>query len=97
MLVGSNDRGVDEQVFHVSITPQGNGHAFPDTGFTPAGKANIRSMPMPEFSGEIAPRTASSHDPENRLDEAPVVLGCDTPITELARQKLLNPLPLVIS
>jgi len=73
MLVGTNDGGIDEQLFHVGIATQHVGHALPDAAVTPTGEANICAMPVAQFARQISPRTACAQNPENRLDEETVV------------------------
>jgi hypothetical protein len=53
-------------------------------------------MPMPELGWQVAPWTARSHNPEDRLHKPPIVLGRDTPVTCLARQELIDAFPLVV-
>ena len=97
MMVGTYDRGVNEQMLHVGIAPQGRGHTRPNAFLAPTGEAYECSMPMPEFGREITPRATGTHDPENSLDETPIVFGRAARIACLAWQNFFNALPLVIA
>ena len=92
MLVGAHNRRVDEQVLHVGIAPQGRGYTFPNAFLAPTGETDEGSMPVAEFGGQVAPWAICPHDPKNRLNEAPIVLGCAARITRLAGQMLFNTL-----
>lgn len=94
--MGANDRGIDEQMLHVGLAAQGMGHAFPDPAVAPAREPHIRPVPVPKLHRKITPWAAGAHDPEHRLDEAPVVLGRAARVAGLARQKVFNALPLVV-
>lgn len=97
MLVGANNGGVDEQMFHIGVAAQGIGHALPDTGFAPVREPHIRTMPVSQFCRQIAPRAAGAHAPQYGLDEPPVVFGRAAGIAGLARQQVFNAFPLVIA
>ena len=97
MLMGAHNGGIEKQLLQVGVAAQALGHALPDTVLTPAGEAHIRPVPMPEFLGQVAPWAAGTHDPQDGLDEAPIVPCSAARIAHLARQQLFNPLPLVIT
>ena len=95
--MGTHDGRVNEELLHVSVATHGLGNALKYTLLAPTGESDIRPMPMPELGRQVAPWAARSHDPEDRLDKPPIVLGRDTTITGLARQELLNAFPLVVT
>jgi len=97
MLVGSDNGGVDKQLFKVSVSRKFAGHAFPDARVTPSREAHVCAVPIAKFSGKIPSRNPRTHDPKYRLDEKSIVLGRTARISCFARQQVLNTVPLVIS
>jgi hypothetical protein len=95
--MGSHDRGINEQVFHIRVALHRRGNPFEYPLLAPTGESYIRPMPMPEFSRQVAPRTPRTHDPEDSFEEAPIVPRRDAPIAGLAWQQFFNAFPLVIS
>ena len=97
MLMGTNNSGIDEQLFHVGIATQFIGHALPDAAVTPTGKANVGAVPVAELTRQIPPGAAGTQHPKNRFDEEAVIFGSAARITGLAWQEVFNTRPLVIS
>jgi len=95
--MGTDNRGIDEQVLQIGITAQGISHPLPDTAFAPAREAHIGSVPMTVLGRQVPPGASGTHDPENGLDELTIVLGRATRILDLARQVIFNAFPLIIS
>jgi len=97
MLMGTDNRRIDEQVLPIGITAQGISHPLPDTAFAPAREAYIGSVPMTVPGRQVPPWPSAAHDPENRLDKPTINLGRTIWILDLARQEIFNAFPLIIS
>jgi hypothetical protein len=97
MLVGANDGRVDEDLAKASFSAERGEHPMPHARARPAREALVRTVPQAELSWQIAPRAARTRNPENRLDEQPVIRSTAAAVTDLARQQSFDLLPLVIS
>ena len=75
MLMESDMGGVNHEPFHVGFVDARIQQPLPDARVAPADEAALRVAPAAVFRRQIAPRRASSHNPENCVDEFPVVLG----------------------
>jgi len=73
MLMGADDRGVDDQIFEVGILRHRQEDASPHAFPAPAAEAAKDAVPVAEDVRQIAPRRASAHDPQHRFTEHPVV------------------------
>lgn len=60
VLVGADNRGVDEQFFKVGIVLERPGNTMPNTVLFPAGKTDIYRMPVAQFFRQVAPRARQS-------------------------------------
>ena len=88
MLVGTNDGGIDEQLFHIGIATQHVSHALPDAAVAPAGKANVRAVPVAAIRAAglaMGCRCAESREPLRQRhgcplpcsrDRRPCLAGC---------------------
>lgn len=96
MLVGSNDGGVDEDLAKSALSRQRGEDSMPDAGARLARKALVRAIPRAELWWQVTPGTACASNPQHRLDEHAVVFPAAPGIANLARQKVLDSLPLCI-
>src|SRR5215470_6455251 len=62
----------------------------------PSPEAFPHRGPLAEALGQIAPRRASAHKPQDSFNKQPIVLSRPARIALLARQKRGNPFPLGI-
>jgi hypothetical protein len=63
-------RGIDE-LFH---------QGFPDATVTPSAETSMGILPTTVCGRQIAPRRSGSQNPQNRIDEASVVLAYTAPL-----------------
>jgi hypothetical protein len=95
MLVGANHRTIDQQPFQVRIL-EFSEQPFPNPFPGPAVESPPHAVPVAEALGQVPPGSAGFRDPEDRVDEQAIILGCDPGVAFLARQKILNSIPIVI-
>jgi hypothetical protein len=71
--VDLDDGGVDHSVFHVGFIRAGFEKPNKDIGFDPIAIPLEDGVPVAEQGRQITPWAAGADDPQNGLDEAPVV------------------------
>jgi hypothetical protein len=97
MLMDSNDRTVDENLFKIDVFGQFLEYLGPNSALLPTGESLVHAVALPELLRKIAPRRADARKPDNRLHKEPIV-GTTLPgIRRVAGYQVLNPLPLVIA
>jgi hypothetical protein len=69
---------------------------FPDSFAGPAIKAFPNRVPLAETFRKIAPRNSGLGNPQNSINEEPIVLGRHPRIAFLAGQETLDALPMFI-
>src|SRR5262249_355703 len=97
VLVRTHDGTVDHGVFVVSIGCQHLKYLLPDAGFGPTGKSCVGLYWITEALRQVPPGNTCSIAVENGFHEQPIVLGCNPDMALPSRQKILDPLPLVVS
>ncbi len=97
MLVSPNNGCVDHHVLVVVITGQQLENTLENPALRPPVEALVDDVPVAEALGKIAPRNAGSKSVDNRVNKQPVVLCRSANVAFAARQKVLDPLPLVIA
>ena len=55
MLVGTNNRGIHEQLFQIGIPLERFSNPTPYTAHFPAGESDIYGVPVPKLTGQIPP------------------------------------------
>lgn len=73
MLMGSNDGGIDDQIFEVRIIGHRLEHPIPDALDAPPAEAPEHAIPVAKHLRKITPWRARAHDPKHALHEHPVV------------------------
>src|SRR5258705_1558470 len=73
MLMGSDDGGIDDQIFEVRIIGHHPKDALPNTLEAPSTEAPEYAVPVPEHFREVSPRRPGPHDPQYAFNEHPVV------------------------
>ncbi len=81
----THDGGVDEQALHVGVAPQDRGHTLPNAFIAPSGETYEGPVPISELDRQVTPWAPCAHDPQNRFNEASIVLGRAARITRFAR------------
>src|SRR5215210_1121037 len=91
---------VDHRGLGVGIGRHVLEHALPHASLGPAAEAGLHLDPAAEPLGQVAPgnaRAGAAGAVEHGLDKQPVVLGGAPDMSDPARQKVSDPLPLVIA
>jgi hypothetical protein len=97
MLMSPHNGGVDHHEFVVVITRQQLENALKNSALRPPVEALVDDVPVAETLRKIAPGNAGSEPIDNRIDEQPVVRRRAANVALPARQKILDPLPLVVA
>ena len=97
VLMSAHNGGVDHHVFVVVIAGQQLENAFENAALRPSAKALVHDLPIAETRGQITPGDSGSISIENGFDEQPIVRRSATDVAFTAGQKILDPLPLVVS
>jgi hypothetical protein len=87
-LVRADNRGVDEQLFHVSIIAEYFSDSRPYPAFFPASKANVYRVPVAEIRRQIPPRTSRTGNEEHCLNKTPVIYRSATFVRRFPRQQI---------
>jgi hypothetical protein len=69
----ADDGRFDDDVFEVRIVGHGEKYPLPDAFLAPAAEPAEGAASVAENLGEITPRRAGAHDPEDVLDKHPVI------------------------
>jgi hypothetical protein len=93
--VGADDSRIENQDVQVRVAKDCGKSGKPAT-LGPAIKAPPLAVPVPESLGQIAPRGTGAGDPQDGIDELPIVVGDPTVLSGLARQQVLDPIPIGI-
>jgi hypothetical protein len=97
MLVNPDDGAIYDRVFEIRIGGQALENLLEDAALGPAAKAAEHGVPASEQRGQVAPRRACPHNPENRFEEQAVVRRGSPGIAGFTWQKRANPLPLRVA
>jgi len=92
-----DDGSIKDHVFNVGIRRQSVENPVEHTAFGPSTEPLEGRIPVPETLGKVAPGSPDTHDPQNRLQEKPVVGRRATWIADLSRKERRDPLPLIIT
>ena len=94
--MSTHDGGVDHHVFVVVITRQHLENAFKNPAFRQSIEALIDNLQIAKAPREIAPRDPGSKAKENRFDEQSIIRRRASYVTFTTRQKVFDPIPLII-
>ena len=97
MLVSAHEGGVDHHVFVVVITRQELENILENSALRPSIEVLIDDLPVTKALGQITPRNTSSEPVENRFDEQSIVRRSASHMAFAARQKVFDPIPLIIA
>ena len=97
VLVSAHNGGVNHHVFVIVIARQQLENALENSALRPSTKALMDDLPIAEALGQIAPRDAGSIAVQNGFDEQPIVRRRASDMAFSARQKILDPIPLVVA
>ena len=96
VLMGAHDRAVDYRILVVGIGSEVLEHTLPHTRLGPTAEPPMHANTITKALREIAPRQTCTITVEHRLDKQPVVLRRRSHMARPPRQKVLNPLPLIV-
>ena len=65
----SNDRAVDDEVFHIRVIDEVLVHPFPDPSFAPSYKPLVYAIPLAILGRKQPPLCPGPSDPEDGLDK----------------------------
>ena len=97
VLVSAHDGGVNHHVLVVVIARQQLENALENSALRPSTETLMRYFPVAETRRQITPGHARSKPIENGFDEQPIVRRRAANVALAARQKILDPFPLVIA
>ena len=97
MLVRADNGGIDHHVFVVVIARQQFENAFENPAFGPPVEALVDDFPASEALWKIAPWHARSISEKNGLHELPVIRRSASNMAFATRQKILDPIPLIVA
>ena len=94
-MVRPDDGGVDhlKRIGHGLGSRQGFQYNVPQPRTRPSQELAIHRTPFAQFLRQIAPRRASSRDPENTIQDAPMIGGRSPPLGACLDHKLLEQCP----
>ena len=95
--MGAHDRGVDHHVLVVRGTRQYLENALENPALGPSVEALVDDLPIPEALRQIAPRDTRPVSVQNCIDEQSIVDRGATDMALPSRQKILDPIPLVVA
>ena len=97
MLMGADNSGIQHHVLVVGIFRQRLENSFENAARAPPAQPLVRVLPIAKALRQIPPRNACAIAAENGLDKKTVV-GCGSANMPLPpREKIFNPLPLIVS
>src|SRR5450756_3208957 len=97
VLMSAHDGGIDHHVFVVVIACQQLEKALENAALRPSTEALVHDLPVAETRRQVSPGDSRSIPVKNGFDEQPVVRCIAADMAFTAGQKILDPLPLVVS
>lgn len=93
--MGADDGRVEDQDVQVGVA-QGREDWVPAALLGPAVEAPPLAVAAAQALGEVGPRGTGAGDPQDRIEEAAVVLGNAAVLTVLSGQQVLDAFPIGI-
>jgi hypothetical protein len=90
------DCAVNHDALHVGVTRYSVKYSFENIGFDPMTEALEDGVPVAKLVRQVAPRCASSGNPQNGFHEKSAVPACATGVAFLAKTMWLHQSPLGI-
>jgi hypothetical protein len=97
VLMGAHDGAVDHGIFVVGIRRKKLKELLPNSRFGPSAEPLVHVLPVAEAFRQVAPGNPSPIAIEHGFDKQPVIGRGHSDRTLPPRQKVLDPLPLVIA
>jgi hypothetical protein len=95
--MSAHDGSIDHHVFVIVIACQQLENALENAALRPPTEALVHDLPVAETRRQVTPRDSRSIPVKNGFDEQPVVRCIAANMAFTAGQKILYPLPLVVS
>jgi hypothetical protein len=96
LLVGTNQRSIEHEVFVLAVFGKNVEYAFPDAALGPSGEAGVDAFPFAISLRQVMPVRARAQHPQDTVDEETIVLGGAAGIARLAREQAFDPSPLCL-
>ena len=96
LLVGTNQRSIEHEVFVFAVFGKNVEYAFPDAALGPSGEAGVDAFPFAISLRQVMPVRARAQHPQDTVDEETIVLGGAAGIARLAREQVFDPSPLCL-
>ena len=97
VLVSSNNGGIDHHVFVVVIARQQLENTLENTALRPPIEALVGDFPISETLRKITLWNAGSISVQNCFDKQPIIRRSAANMAFAAGQKILDPLPLIVT
>src|SRR5450759_1510618 len=97
VLMSAHDGGIDHHVFIVVIARQQLENTFENPALRPPAEALVDDLPISETLWTITPWNAGSISVQNGFDEQPIIRRRAPDMAFAARQKILDPIPLIVA
>lgn len=97
MLMGTHNRAVDHRVFVIGLASPVLEYLLQDAAFSPPAPASVRILPIAKPFGQITPRHSGSIPIKHSIDKQAVIGRRAANIPFPPRQKIFDPLPLIVS
>ena len=88
--------GIYHEPLEVGIVDELFEQGFPQTLVPPTAEPAVGVFPIAVVGGKIAPGSAGAQDPENGVEEAPIIAGDAAPLADLAGQMRFEKTPGVV-
>jgi hypothetical protein len=97
VLMSAHDSGVDHHVFVVVIAGQQLENALENLALGPSAEALVDDLPIPETLRQVAPRDTRPISVQHRINEQSIVGRGAADMALASRQKILDPIPLIVA
>jgi hypothetical protein len=94
LLMSTDDGSADPGILVVSVRCQDLEDLFSNACLSPAAKALVGAFPVAIALRQMTPVGSATQNPQNAVDESPVICGRSASISNFAGQQVLDLLPL---
>jgi hypothetical protein len=95
--MSAHNSGIDHHVFVVRIARQPLENALENPAPGPSAEALVDDLPIAETLRQVAPRDTRPISVQHRIDEQSIVGRGAADMALASRQKILDPIPLVVA
>jgi hypothetical protein len=97
VLVGTHNGTIQHRIFVVGVGGDILKDPLPDSRLRPSAEPTVHVLPIAETRWQVTPGNPSAIPIEHRFDKQTIVGGRHVDRTGSARQKILDPVPLVVA